>query len=351
MNAPKVGVRVLYMKKGLLTDDVSIAQDGTVVKFQIRYKDVNGALQIDEIDGYPYAGHYDHPINPTLDINFGVLPFVLAGMPLNSGNVWEPTPNTESARRWRNTLEQIAEGRLRTSKVRIVPSLMHFIRKNPNANVFIENTYYYINKVLFEGNQNLTKLATIELITVEDSLKLPIDIPGYDGTFEDFLDNGTYQGSNPNDNPNTKPQVNTGNTTGRDNVRLEIKGAGNVVGSGTEGTKISGDGNFVNSGTKNTVIENGNNNQIFADNVTVKNADNLLITTDGVSIDGDTIIYKGKTEIIFNKVDGGQNELRNENATSEINKVEGAVDGLSDPFNNNSSVNKIDSNTGITKEI
>lgn len=351
VNAPKIGPRVLHMKKGLLTDDVSVAQDGTVVKFQIQYKDVNGALQIDEITGYPYAGHYDHPINPTLDINFGVLPFVLAEMPLNAGNQWQPTPNTESARRWTNTLEQIAEGRMRTSKVRIVPSLMHLIRNNPNANVFIENTYYYINKVLFEANQNLTKLAVIELITVEDSLKLPLDTPNFGGTFQDFKGDDHNSGTNPNDNPNTKPEVFRGNTTGKNNKRLEVKGAGNIVGSDTEGTKISGDGNFINSGTKNAVIENGNNNQIYADNVTIKNADNLVVTTDGVSIDGNTITLDGKTEILFNKIDGGQNELRNENATSEINKVEGAVDGLSDPFNTNSIFNKIDSDTGITKEI
>ena len=228
---------------------------------------------------------------------------------------------------------------------------MHLIRSNPNANVFIENTYYYINKVLFEGNQNLTKLATIELITVEDSLKLPLDAPNYTGTFEDSTPLGPATGNNPNDNPNTKPQVHTGNTTGKNNKRLEINGAGNKVGSNTEGTKISGDGNFVNSGVKNAVIENGNNNQVYADNVTIKNADGLAVSTDGVSIDGDTITYKGKTEMIFNKIDGGQNELRNVNATSELNKVEGGVDGLSDPFNNNSSINKIDSDTGITKEI
>lgn len=351
VNEPKTGPRVLYARKGLLTDDVSELQDGTQVKFQIQYKDGSGALQIDEITGYPYCGHYDHPINPTYDINQGVLPFVLASMPTNAGGQWEPTTNTEFNRRWQNTIEQIAKGRLRKLKTDLLPNQMRFIRKNPNANIFIDNTYYYINKVLFEGNQNLTKLAVLELITVEDSLALPIDPVDYGGSYVGIKDPNYGGGAGQNDAPDTRPPINTGNTDGRNNTRLQIEGGGNIVGSDTEGVRINGDKNFVNSGVKNVVLENCNRCLVFGSNVTLKNVDDIFVNRDNVIVDGNTVTYNGRTELLFNKIDGGQNELRNPLAINDINKVDGGEDELVDPFDKNSSIQKIDSDDGIIKEI
>lgn len=346
----KTKPRVLYMRKGLFTDDVSINQDGSTVQISISYKDGNGVVQEDLITGYPYSGHYDHPINPTLDINPGVLPFVLAEMPDIGGFKWEPTSNTEYARRWANTIKQIAEGRLRISKARLKPNQMHFIRNNPNTKIFIENTYYYINKILFEGNQNLTKLATLELITVEDLLNPPIDIDNYGGTFSDQGLEKDPPGLNTTSVFGSRPDVDNGNTVGKDNDNISIKGQGNYVGSNTENTEIKGGGNYVNSGTKNATVNNGDNNYIAADNVTVNNADGYKIFVDGVTVDGNTMIYQGTAELLFNKVEGGKNALRSTSAFSEVNKLEGTKDGLRDPFSR-SNIGKIDSRTGNTKII
>jgi hypothetical protein len=349
-NEAKTKPRVLYMKKNLLLDDVSIDQDGTVVKFQIEHKDLTGALITETITGYPYAGHYDHPINTTIDINPGSVPFVLAEMPSIAGAPWEPTPNNEYYRRWQNTIEQLAEGRLRKSKAYIKPNQMRFIRNNPNTKIFIENTYYFINKILFEGNQNLRKLATLELITVEGSLNLPLVNNTFNGSYQDEVNTKIPPGNNQNDNPNTKPPIESGNTVGKDNEQINLKGRNNTVGSNTKNVDITGDSNAVQTGAKNVVIQNGNKNYVDANNVTIRNSDNNIVTTDGVTIDGNTIIYNGVAELLFNKVDGGLNELRSPGAISDKNLIGGNEDELADPFAAGN-IKKIDSQTGNNKTV
>lgn len=348
VNEPKTKPRVLYFRKGLLTDDVSVDQDGTVVKFQIEYKDGSGNIAVDEITGYPYAGHYDHPINPTYDINQGVLPFVLADMPAISSLDWVPTSNTEYNRRWQNTIKQLVDGRMRKIKCELRPHQVHSIRSAPNTNIFIENTYYYINKVLFEGNQNLSKLAVLELITVEDSLNLPIDAEGYGGTFQDAKDPSL--GNNQNDTPGVRPSVNSGNTVGADSEDLGVVGSGNVVGSKTKNVTIKGDKNFVNSGAKNVIITNGDRNYVEANNVTIRNSSNWHVTTDGVTIDNNTVFFNGKSSMPANLIDGGANALRASRAMSDVNLIDGGLDEVVNPFST-STIDVIDSETGQGKKI
>ena len=63
---PVKGMRLLY--KG------GVIEVGTV-SWNWQYRTTANALTTATQSGYPYAGHYDNPKNPTIDINFGILPF------------------------------------------------------------------------------------------------------------------------------------------------------------------------------------------------------------------------------------------------------------------------------------
>ena len=45
---------------------------------------------------------------------------------------------------------------------------MYFVKNNPNAKVFVESTYFYINSIKFEGNEKARKLTSVEMLTIED---------------------------------------------------------------------------------------------------------------------------------------------------------------------------------------
>ena len=63
---PIVGTRVLYVG--------GVLDIGSVL-WKWEYKDALGMDQVANESGYPYAGHFDNPRNPTIDTNFGELPF------------------------------------------------------------------------------------------------------------------------------------------------------------------------------------------------------------------------------------------------------------------------------------
>jgi len=348
---PKTGFRVLYARQGLFTGDVSVNQDGAeVVKFVVKSKDATSGLDVyDEIVGYPYAGHYDEPINPNFSLNFGNPKVVLAEMPASGSGTWTPTPNTVFQTRWLNTMKQIARGQMLKDEFYLTPEDVALVRRNPNCKVFIENQYYFVNDILFEANQNLTKLARVELITVEGNVNVPVDTPEYEGSYND-------SGASPWTPPGTEDTSSkdetsvAGNNFGGDNENTSVKGSGNNVGSGTKNTTVTGNENTVESNVSNTTIENGDGNYVKGDNVTIRNRDNTTVETDGVTIDGNTITVDAKVGTLFNKIDGGYNELRSNNARYKENKIEGGEDKVQNPFSDGV-INKIDSDDGITNII
>ncbi len=345
--APKTKTRVLYAKKNLLTDDVSENQDGTqIVKWKLETKDsLTGLKTIIEITGYPYAGHLDHPINPTFDLNFGTQEVLMTTMQIS----WMPPNDNNFQTYWRNTMQQLARGQMLIDEFYLTPNEVANIRRNPNTKVFIENQYYYINQILFEGNQNLTKLAQAELITVEGKVKVPTNLVGYGGTSNDSgieilrppgTGSGTTMGTG----------MSPTNNGGKYIENVQVRGVNNNVGSYGKNITITGKNNVVSPGSKNVIIENSDGVVVEGSNVTVKNTSNIIVTKSNISIDGNTIIYEGNTDIIFNKIDGGRNSLRSKNSRFKINKIDGGKDEVLSTFND-SSVNKIETKIGQTKII
>ena len=87
-----------------------------------------------------------------------------------------------------------------------------------------------------------------------------------------------------------------------------------------------------------------------ASNVTIRNASNLIVKTEGVTIDGNSIFIDGKVVTFFNKIDGGFNELRSESSRIRENLVDGGKDE-NKPLFSESIINKIDSEDGINNIV
>ena len=111
---------------------------------------------------YPYAGHFDDPMNPTLDLNFDyarryfidILPGKL-------------TNNTQYNTYWSAYINQIANGKLLTAYFKLDETDIRKIRNNLSFKVFIKDAYYYINRV-YDYNPMQDSVTKVELIKVED---------------------------------------------------------------------------------------------------------------------------------------------------------------------------------------
>ena len=299
------------------------------------YRDAQGSILNSNQSGYPYAGHFDDPLNPTIDINFGELPFPDFYYSLN-----QTTNNNLFNRYWANAVSQIANGKLIISKFNLSSSDAFFVKNNPNTKVFVKNTYYYINKINFEANDSLRKLAVVELLTIEDDLIVNISNTTRNYTNGDIKNH--FQLSE-ND------FAAAGNLIPFGGNIVRAFGSNNTVAEGAGKTIINGNENFVSALSSDVFIQ-GNKNQIYGSNVTVIGMDGLIIRQDNITIINGVITKGEASSIFFNKIDGGKNELTPSVRRNKVNKINSQFNGVFNLFNV-SLFNKINSNNGITEEI
>lgn len=326
MRQPIIGMRVLYAG-GVIAIGF--------INWTFQYRTAQGVLTNAAHTGYPYAGHLDDPNTPTIDINFGELPFPQ----LYYQGLVQTTNNNLFNRYWRNTINQQADGRLVISKFNLTAADVYFVKNNPNTRVFADNKYYYINKIPFEANEDLRKLTKVELITVEDDIFVDIQaskVPGQGDSGNVFTPDPLGGGAPGNDLPG-------------DNPSLEVSGTNNTLGENTQRIIVNGDGNFVDANQEDVFIQ-GDNNRVFGSGVTLIGVDNLTVRQDNISIINGVITKGCMTGVFFNKIDGGLDTLSRETRTCKLNKINGELDGNFDLFNV-SLFNKIDSENGITEEI
>lgn len=178
--------------------------------------------------GYPYVGHFDDPITPKLDINFGLCDFYFYDKlkTFTNRNMFNLN--------WRRTFNQIDNGRMLTGWFNLDEYDVKTLRLNDK--IFVENEYWNINKVI-DYDANNKGLTKVELISVDDLLKIPTKTksPGVIG-------NGTVIA-----NPirGTIAKVNAGLNTIAGFGQVQILGKGNFVGSGVKNAIVVGDDQTV----------------------------------------------------------------------------------------------------------
>ena len=251
---------------------------------------------------YPYAGHWDNPITPTLDLNWGVAQEYYYQPNGATGQIQITNNNLFKAYHERQFLE------LSDKDSKLVTAMFNLTAADIEAldfrdTILIDQTYYRLNKVL---NYNpfkpdvLTKvelfkagdiavanpvaksISDVGMIGGEKAAKAPTKILTNGNQFEPFQ--GKVTGKN--------------NTVSLEAVGFMIQGDGNNVGA-TQNVTIIGSGNYVAAGANNVKLINTNNVAVSQSDVTYLNGTNV---TDGTSLLDSFALSSATTAVVTEEV-------------------------------------------------
>jgi hypothetical protein len=116
-----------------------------------------------QVNTYPFISMLDRPENPLFDIAFGICDFY-------PYNVINPTANNLYTNFWRRTLAQINTGKLMIAYFDLNET--DIFKMALSDKIRINNSYWHINKII-DYNANKAGLTKVELISIDDDLKLP----------------------------------------------------------------------------------------------------------------------------------------------------------------------------------
>lgn len=266
---------------------------------------------------YPYAGHLQNPnrINDVTaydvtndnDINFGTLAYMFPQM---LQGVTSLTPWTLRERYWVKRIDQMNRGKMLTTLLNLTSRHINLIRKKPYTRIWINNAYWQVNKIDFEGNDQLRKLTPVELISIHNLKHFPGRIikpvrPVREGILSPFT-----------------PVINGTNSVGNGVVNYDIKGVYNKVGDNVIDVFITGNENEVFSNTKGVNIQNSNRVVVKGSNVTVIDTSDLTIESDNVTIIKG-VLYNGEEQTrLYNLIDSGEDTIRAIGAESKFNLID-----------------------------
>ena len=254
-----INARVLYFNNGLASNPAWV----------LRY---SGGNTEDLKTTYPYAGHLDNPLTPTLDLSFGI-PTQL----FYSGNGYTGTLQYTNANLFnvyhRNYLNEITDKDSRVLKGEFYLTPWDIAKLDFRDQILVDNAYWRLNKIN-DYNPFKEGLTKVELIKVLDVFNQPNEVftLGTQGS-----NNGEKYPTNKHDEKLNRNQFQqfTGDVKGRRNkvndsaTSYKIIGDDNYIGPGSENITILGSGNEVINGASNVVIINSDNQKVAANNVTI----------------------------------------------------------------------------------
>jgi hypothetical protein len=201
---------------------------------------------------YPAVGHFDNPLLPTFDINFGTCDYYYyAPSTLTNNNLYNLY--------WRRTINQINVGKMLTAYFDLNELDIQSLRLNDK--IRIDNSWWNINKVI-DYDANGTSLTKVELISVDSEIEL---VPFQTGNGTPLED--TIVAVSSDSVVKTRTQ--------QSNVILgnaDVKGRGNVIGQNVK-----------------AVVE-GNGQALAEDGITTKNLQ--VETINGQSVSNALPTYK-----------------------------------------------------------
>ena len=257
---------------------------------------------------YPYAGHWDNPITPTVDINFG-LPFEL----YYQANAFTGTIQVTNANLYniyhRNYINEVTDkdSKVMTGLFYLEPTDIN--KLDFRDQIVIDNSYWRINKVM---NYNPFKegLTKVELIKIKEPVTFQKS--------ERSLNSGGYLGKERMPSASTEIKTN-GNKYPP--FQGKVSGSDNNIGQSVTAFKVVGSRNTIGEGAKNITIF-GNDNEVAGGLYNVQ-----LINTNGVTVTGSNTTYiNGKQQDNVEVLEGGLNEVRALNGGTNIFTVDGGED-------------------------
>jgi len=230
---------------------------------------------------YPYAGHWNNPITPTLDINFGLsFEYYYQGNGA-TGPIQFTNNNLFKAYHERQFLEIASkDSKLITAMFLLNPLDIHQL--DFRDTILIDQTYYRLNKVL-NYNPFKSGLTKVELFKAGD-----IAFKGAESVAEGSgkaLGSGKLEEKAPN--ANGKTLIN-GNQF--EPFQGKVIGSNNVVSPNATGFFVQGDGNTVGASKNvtligsNCTVANGVQNvtAIGVQGVTISKSDTVINGTGGI---------------------------------------------------------------------
>lgn len=328
---------------------------------------------------YPYAGHFDDPLIPSFDINYGKCKDYYYD--------WLQTPSSNLYNDyWTNTIQDIIAIDSHIWKGNLYLKYFDILELNLFDTIQMDNVYYKINKIDYNP---LTEIAYVELFkattfaTNANSLSVhqaPITTINGDGKvinggwvkyFTPFIKE-TFTGLKPygigNDwskwtihtelgaevmgrlyeskstelrNPilgisfgvgiETKREVNRNSDIQFDKF-VEMAGVNNYIAPNVSSVKVVGNSNQISTGVRNISVV-GNNNFVESGvyNTSIV-GDNLYVTKSNSVYAGGVVIKNGFVFEEFNYINGSVNEVQNPfNSSVNANLIKGgknAVQGI-----------------------
>jgi hypothetical protein len=263
---------------------------------------------------YPYAGHWDNPITPTLDINFGLVLELYYQSNGFTGTVQVTNANLYNLYH-RNYINEITD---KDSKV--MTALFYLDPTDINTldfrdQIVIDNAYWRLNKVM---NYNPFKegLTKVELIKIKEPVTFSKGSKN--------LNSGGFLGAERLPNPSTEIKTN-GNKYPP--FQGKVSGRENNVGHSVTAFKVVGSNNRIGEGSRNIVIL-GDGNEVVGGLHNVQ-----LINTNGVTItESNTTFINGKQQENRDVLDGSKDEVRALNGGTNVFTVDGGEDIVQTQF-------------------
>lgn len=316
-----------------------------------RHVSVDGTTT--EQDFYPYAGHWDNPISPTLDINFGLTNEIYYSENPFTGQLQVTNGNLFNVYH-RNYVDEIIDkdSKLMTAYMYLTP--FDIGKLDFRDQILIDNTYWRLNKIN-DYNPLKDGLTKVELIKVRDvrSIEVETSTLGNNQTIGNTtpIEVVPVRKSLVKVNRNVFPQFN-GSVKGKNNIiqesanNFKVIGDSNKIGAGSNKVTILGNNNEVTNGASNVVIINSDNQQVTTDNVTI--IDGLVATWSHVDVS--TTYTASDREQVFADASGGAFTVNLPTVADDlwinIKKIDSSANAVTiDP---NSVLVSIDGNSTIT---
>lgn len=269
--APKTNIRILY--------DGGAASCGS-------YNLIDGGLTgTYNINTYPAITHFDDPITPSYDINFGTCDFYY----------YSPqtlTNNTLYNLYWRRTINQINEGKMLSAFFYLNEGDIHNLKLNDK--IRIDNSWWNINRVI-DYNANAEGLTKVELISVDSEQELvpfltkpakPATSPAIEAAIDSVLKSMT-----------------TSTNVILESTDVAVYGQGNTIAQGVKGLVIGDDQTLNEDGIVTPKINGANTpKNTYVANLTQvgTNAPTSVEITNNISVTKLARITKGEYFIAFN---------------------------------------------------
>jgi hypothetical protein len=206
---PKVNLRILYDGGLKACNSFNLYDYGTTGQTGLT--------------SYPYAGHWDDPLKPSFDINFGLCDFYYySGFQTTNNNLYNQY--------WRRTIAQINTGKMLIAYFDLDELDIQSLKLNDK--IRIDNSWWTINKIIdYSVNQKL--LTKVELMSIDTDIDL--------APFKTSVPKMVTQSENKSIFQAISEAVNNNINSIDSSSQAIVMGSGNVIGSGLKGMWIGDD--------------------------------------------------------------------------------------------------------------